>query len=146
METSCGFKSHLPHKRERVDALHLLFLFCAGKTLNPGFKVSGLLCKPSVRRNHRLRPIRLKTAHRAVFLTPNPHLPHMTRKASVRGKLRLRHAALSGCYRIRRCRGFAVYIRFDFHSFASELALGKSKRLCMAHWTRNLPQHKSVMH
>ena len=65
-------------------------------------------------------------------------------KASVRGKLRLRHAALSGCYRIRRCRGFAVYIRFDFHSFASELALGKSKRLCMAHWTRNLPQHSFV--
>ena len=63
-------------------------------------------------------------------------------KASVRRKLRLRHAALSGCYRIRRCRGFAVYIRFDFHSFASELALGKSKRLCMAHWTRNLPQQR----
>ena len=56
-------------------------------------------------------------------------------KASVRGKLRLRHAALSGCYRIRRCRGFAVYIRFDFHSFASKLAHGKSKRLCMAHLT-----------
>jgi len=38
------------------------------------------------------------------------------------------------------------YLRFDFHSFASELALGKSKRLCMAHWTCNLPQHKNVMH
>ena len=56
------------------------FSFCAGETLNPGFKVSGLLCKPSVRRNHRLRPIRLKTAHRAVFLTPNAHLPRAEKR------------------------------------------------------------------
>jgi len=40
-------------------------LFYAGETLNPGFKVSALLCKASVRRKHSLRPIRLKTAHRA---------------------------------------------------------------------------------
>ena len=110
MVTSCGFKSHLPHMTRKGQVhVPVLFLVTSRSHLNPGFKVSGLLCKPSVR-----------------------------------GKLRLRHAALSGCYRIRRCRGFAVYIRFDFHSFASKLALGKSKRLCMAHWTRNLPQHSFV--
>ena len=150
------------YDKKRTGTRTCPFLVTSRSHLNPGFKVSGLLCKPSVRRNHRLRPIRLKTAHRAVFFTPNAHLPRaekrreplaprvqglrLASKASVRGKLRLRHAALSGCYRIRRCRGFAVYIRFDFHSFASKLALGKSKRMCMAHWTRNLPQHKSVMH
>ena len=100
-------------------------------------------CKALKRLKRENQPIS-ETKHRA--LTEDETCSFLVCKASVRGKLRLRHAALSGYYRIRRCRGFAVYIRFDFYSFASELALGKSKRLCMAHWTRNLPHHKSVMH
>ena len=52
-----------------------LFLSASRSPLNPWVQGLRLASKASVRRNHRLRPIRLKTAHRAVFLTPNPHLP-----------------------------------------------------------------------
>ena len=55
--------------------MYLLFVIASRSLLNPWVQGLRLASKASVRRKHRLRPIRLKTAHRAVFLTPNPILP-----------------------------------------------------------------------
>ena len=52
-----------------------LFLSASRSPLNPWVQGLRLASKASVRRKHSLRPIRLKIAHRAIFLTPNPHLP-----------------------------------------------------------------------
>ena len=94
------------YDKKRTGTRTCPFLVTSRSHLNPGFKVSGLLCKPSVRRNHRSRPIRLKTAHRAVFLTPNPHLPRAEKRREPLEPMGSRSPA---CYASRRSGGSYAY-------------------------------------